>query len=72
MTPTGDVSYSQKKHAMLPAFYSFRALGITMIEDYSCCHLQEISGNNVVINYYFSRMFNIATPGIDSTMQEHC
>ena len=40
---------SQKKHAMLPGFYSFRALGIPMIEDYSCCHLQEISGNNVVI-----------------------
>ena len=49
MTPAGDVSYSQEKNAMLPGFYSFRALGITMIEDYSCCHLQEISGNNVVI-----------------------
>ena len=49
MTPAGDISYSQKKRAMLPGFYSFRALGIPMIEDYSCCHLQEISGNNVVI-----------------------
>ena len=49
MTPAGDVSYSRKKHAMLPEFYSFRTLGITMIKDYSCCRLQEISGNNVVI-----------------------
>ena len=49
MTPAGDTSSSQKKHAMLPTFYSFRALGIPMIKDYSCCHLQEISGNNVVI-----------------------
>ena len=38
MTPAGDVSYSQKKHAMNPGFYSFRALGMPMIEDYSCCH----------------------------------
>ena len=52
---------------MLPGFYSFRALGITMIEDYSCCRLQEISGNNVLI--LFQR--NV-TPGIDSTVQEHC
>ena len=49
MTPAGDVSYSQKKHAMLPGFNSFRALGIPMIEDFSCCHLQEISGNNNVV-----------------------
>ena len=49
MTPAGDVSYSQKKRAMLPGLYSFRALGITMIEDCSCGRLQEISGNNVVI-----------------------
>ena len=47
--PRRGVSYSQKKRAMLPGFYSFRTLGITMIEDYSCCHLQEISGNNVVM-----------------------
>ena len=47
--PRCGVSYSQKKHAMLPGFYSFRALGITMIEDCSCGRLQEISGNNVVI-----------------------
>ena len=47
--PRCGVSYSQKKRAMLPGFYSFRALGIPMIEDFSCCCLQEISGNNVVI-----------------------
>ena len=52
MTLAGDVSYSQKKHAMLPVFHSFRALAIPMIEDYSCCHLQEISGNNVVILFH--------------------
>ena len=49
MTPAGDVSYSGKKRAMLPGFNSFRALGIPMIEDFSCCHLQEISGNNNVV-----------------------
>ena len=47
--PQCGVSYSQKKRAMLPGFYSFRPLGMPMIEDYSCCCLQEISGNNVVI-----------------------
>ena len=49
MTPAGDVSYSGKKRAMLPGLNSFRALGIPMIEDFSCCHLQEISGNNNVV-----------------------
>ena len=70
VTPAGDASPSQKKHAMLPRFYSFRALGIPVIEDYSCCHLQEKSGNNVVI--LFNDIFKIATPGIDLTVQEHC
>ena len=73
MTPAGDVSYSQKKHAMLPGFYSFRTLGITMIEDYICCRLQETSGNNVVILFQQNVQYSyIATPGIDSTVQEHC
>ena len=73
MTPAGDVSYSQKKHAMLSGFYSFRALGITMIEDYICCRLQETSGNNVVILFQWNVQYSyIATTGIDSTVQEHC